>query len=387
VTASRSRADPIRVAAETTVHVREDPAQLTAGELAAWRAMAGDAGLPYATPEWMLAFWTHMHAPTGARLRIMVVRDGDGVAGIGPFYAERRPLGVTEYRLLGSGIGQRTAPLARPGTHADVAAALAHALHAERPTPGLLHLDAFDAASQWPGLLTGGWPGRVRPKMRELRRETALVATLDDDFDAWFAARSRRFRERARRRRRQVEQRGGVVRRSRTANELRSDLAALYDLHHEWFAAHHRRTSLNDLYQAAVMEASLGLLERDAARLWVVEADEGIVGAQISVHTGDRLCGWSGGMAPAWHDVSVGFVLAVEAVRDAHELGARYLDFGAGDLEYKRRLADADAPIAWSTIIVRDARYLYTRARLAPEHASIAARRAAKSLAATMAPE
>lgn len=341
--------------------------------------MADDAGLPYATPEWMLAFWRHMHR-SNAQLRIMVVRDEDEVTGIAPFYAERRTLGVTEYRLLGSGIGQRAGPLARPGSEDAVATAVTEAMLGERPTPAVLHLDAVDASSPWLDLFAANWPGRRAPKMRELRTEPALVAHLGDDFDGWFAARSRRFRERVRRRRRQIEARGGVIRRSRSPEELRSDLEALYALHHDWFEARHKRTSLNERYQAAVMEAALGLFERDAARLWVVEAGDRIVGAQISFRAGDRMCGWSGGIDPEWRDVSVGFVLAVEAIRDAHELGARVLDFGTGEDEYKQRLADADEPIAWSTMLVRDARYLYARARLAPERAGSAARRVARRL-------
>ena len=341
--------------------------------------MADEAGLPYATPEWMLAFWRHLHSENG-RLRIMVVRDDGEVTGIAPFYAERRPLGVTEYRLLGSGIGQRSGPLARPGSEGAVAAAVTEAMREERPSPAVLHLDAMDAASPWPDLFAASWPGRLAPKTRELRVESALVATLDGDFDTWFAARSRRFRERVRRRRRQIEARGGVIRRSRTHDELRSDLKALYALHYDWFAAREKRSSLNERYEAAVMEAALGLLERDAARLWVVDSEDGVVGAQISFRAGGRMCGWSGGMDPAWHDLSVGFVLAVEAVRDAHALGARVLDFGTGDDEYKQRLADRDEPIAWSTMVVRDARYLYARAQLAPERASTAARRVARRL-------
>src|SRR5512138_2337673 len=91
---------------------------------ATWRELAWRAGLPYATPEWMLAFWRHVHEPKG-RLAIVVVRDRDEVLGIAPLYANRGGLGAVEYHLLGAGIGQRTALLARPGVEADVARVVA----------------------------------------------------------------------------------------------------------------------------------------------------------------------------------------------------------------------------------------------------------------------
>ena len=57
------------------------------GELKAraseWDELAVEAGRPYCTPAWQLAWWRHA-APANALLRAIVVRDGDAVIGIAP---------------------------------------------------------------------------------------------------------------------------------------------------------------------------------------------------------------------------------------------------------------------------------------------------------------
>jgi CelD/BcsL family acetyltransferase involved in cellulose biosynthesis len=339
------------------------------GELMdAWRALAQRASLPYSTPEWMLAFWRHYHAPSGAQLRVVVVRNGARIVGIGPFYGPERagPFGLAEHRLLAAGIGQRTAPLAEPGGEAEVARACARALAAAEPAPSALFLDAMDAGSPWPAALAAAWPGRLRPKLRVNGRMPGLVGHTGEDHAAWLKARSRNYRRQQVRRRREIESRGGVLRRSTTSEQLTADLDALFRLHRERFAGQGRETSLGDPYRAAIGEAAAALFERDAARLLVIEAGGEVVGAQLFLLAGERLCAWNGGISPEWERASLGLVLFDEGMRDAHELGARVLDFGSGDQAYKAHFTDSDEPLAWTALLVRDARYPAVRATLAP---------------------
>jgi len=52
-----------------------------------------------------------------------------------------------------------------------------------------------------------------------------------------------------------------------------------------------------------------------------------------------------------------------EGIRDGFEIGAEVVDMGIGTSEFKSRLSDVDEPIAWTTLLVRDARYPLARAR------------------------
>jgi CelD/BcsL family acetyltransferase involved in cellulose biosynthesis len=364
------------------IEVLTEAEQLTGEVLDAWRAFAEEAALPFSTPEWMLAFWHRVHEPQGARLRVVVVRDGAGaIAGVGPFYETgRAPPGLAEYRLLGAGIGQRTAPLAREDAFEDVARALAGSLASATPRPSSLVLDALPAGSAWPGALRGAWPGVLGARARVDRRTPGLVATMAVDHEAWLKHKSRNYRRQQVRRRREIAARGGRLRRSEGPAQADADLDALFRLHGERFAAQGKRTSLGPEYRAAVGDATVALVARRRAALWVIDAGGEVVGAQLFLLAGDRLCAWNGGISPAWEHASLGLVLFDEAIRDAHELGARVVDFGSGDQAYKAHFTDADEPIEWSSILVRDHRYPLLRATMVPRQGREAARRIARSL-------
>jgi CelD/BcsL family acetyltransferase involved in cellulose biosynthesis len=347
-----------------------DAAALDEATLGAWRDLAAEAGLPYATPEWMLGFWHGLHAP-GGRLRVVVVRDGAAVVGIGPFYGAVAAgrAGLRELRLLGAGIGQRTGPLAVGGAEPEVAAAMLAALAGERTTR--ITLDAVDAAGRWPELLAVG--GALR---RRERVEPAPAVTLAESHDAWLAGRSRNFRGQLRRSVREIEARGAVVRRS-APEQLDADLAALFALHARRFASQGRATGMA-MYVPAVALAVRALAEHDRARLWVIDRDGVLAGAQLHVHAGERVCFWNGGFDPEWEPARPGTVLLAAAIRDAHELGARVHDLGAGATPYKLRFADAEAPLAWEAVLPAGPRRPLERAWLAARGAALGARRAAK---------
>jgi CelD/BcsL family acetyltransferase involved in cellulose biosynthesis len=344
----------------TGLAIREhhDAAVLPGELLEGWRGLAAEAGLPFADPAWMLAFWRHVHAPTAA-LRIVSVWDGGRPLGVGPFYGGDGPLGLSDHYLLAAGMGTRTGPLAAPGAESEVGQALAATLGSSSPRPSALMLDALDASSAWPGRLADGWPGR-RP-VHVSRIAPAYVARTGETMDAWLASRGRKFRERLRRTRRRVKARGGTVVRAQGREQVAVGLEALFALHLAWFAAAGRPSSLSDpAYRAAVTEAAL---EHPGARLWLIEADGRPVAANLAFAAGDRVCGWTAGIDPAWRDTSAGFLLLAEVLRDTHELGAAYFDLGAGDAPHKRRLADVEQPLAWSALLVRDRRFPLVVAR------------------------
>lgn len=355
-----------------------DADRLDPDVLSAWDELAVESALPYASPAWMLAFWREMHEPSGAaELRVVVVREGARIVGIGPFYAGApRAWGMREWWPLGAGYGQRVAPLARDGRESDVAAELARVLAAQDVT--VVRLPASDAAVPWSRWLTMSWPSLVRPRDIVHMVEPAPSVTLRDDGDhgAWLAARSRNFRAEVNRRTRMAGKRGGVVRRIDDADEVPAAVSTLFGLQRERLAAHGRTSLIWSHVERAVAAGATALMRSgDRTRLWVVQAPEGIVGGDIHLVAGARMCCYNGGISPDWARESLGTLLLEAAVRDAHGLGMHSLDLGGGDHPYKWRFADRNAPLAWCSVVPRGVRYPLERGRLLPGDARHLAKR------------
>jgi CelD/BcsL family acetyltransferase involved in cellulose biosynthesis len=363
------------------VDVIEDADALSFEALERWFALAERSGSPYATPAWTLGVWRALRGDV-ERLAVVLVSDGDELLGVGPFCgnAARHRLGSARWWVAGSGIGQRIAPLARADAAREVAAAFAAVL---APRASAVSFDATASSSRLPALIADAWPARgLRPRIVVDRSAPGLLTSTAAGFDQWRAARTRNYRRQQVRRRREIEARGGVIRRSRGRDQLGADLAAMFRLHGLRFAASGRSTSL-ERYRSAVLAACLDLMDRrDRTRLWVIEAGGEVVAAQLFLALGPRMCAWNGGFDPAWDAASPGLVLYDEGIRDAHELGAEVLDWGAGDQPHKRHVADVEEAIDWTVLFARDRRYPATRMAFAPEQARGAARRLAHRLPA-----
>ena len=78
----------------------------------AWDELAVELSQPYCAPAWTLAWWHHA-APPSTRLRVIVIRDGEDLVGIAPFYADRWGAGLQRYSLLAAESCWRLEPLAR----------------------------------------------------------------------------------------------------------------------------------------------------------------------------------------------------------------------------------------------------------------------------------
>lgn len=362
--------------------LRRVPADL----LTAWDALARTCALPYATPAWMLAFWREVHEPTGlAEARLIVVRDGDDVIGIGPFFAgERRRLGLREWWPLGVGIGQRTGPLALPGREQEVADAIARLLVAERATT--LRLPAVDTSTAWAAWLSGAWPTRPRPKhvLEAVVPSPQVVIRPDGDHEAWLAKRSRNFRSEIARRSHLAEKRGGHIRRIDDPSAAPAALASLFKLNRKRLTALGQVSHLSPQVERAVVSATIALMTSgERARIWVVERADQIVAADVHLVAGSRMSCYNGGIDPAWAKESLGTLVLEAAVRDAHALGVSTLDLGAGNQFYKTRFADGDAPLVWASLVPCGLGYPVERARLVPGEVRRAASRAIARLPET----
>lgn len=313
-----------------------------------WDALAVEAGRPLSAPAWLLAWWGAF-APAGAVPRVVAVEEDDRLIGLAPFYAERAG-GVARYRPLGAGMSVRGAPLARPGGEAEVAGAIARALAAATPRPAAVHLQQVDAGSPWPALLAAGWPARRRPRLERERTAPAPVMNLGaPGYGDWMAAKSGNFRQRARRDRRKLDERGLVTRLAATPEELDAALSAFHALHRERWG---ERSPLSSGAGLALMRAAgHELLPTGRFRVYSLEVDGAPISVQVFVAAGGEVAYWNGGWDPRWAAQSPAIQGILAGVEDAFARGERRIDLGEDDHAYKQRLADADAPIAWYALM------------------------------------
>src|SRR5438874_147939 len=106
-----------------TAELIDDPAGLEPW-VDPWDRLAAEVGAPYCAPAWMLSCWRHT-VSGNAELRTVVVRDGDELVGLAPYFVQLHKLGLAEYRALGAGISHRIGPIARVGREDEVATAVA----------------------------------------------------------------------------------------------------------------------------------------------------------------------------------------------------------------------------------------------------------------------
>jgi hypothetical protein len=175
----------------------------------------------------MLGWWREGRSGS-AKLRVVLVLEGDRLVGVGPFFAQIG-IGLTELRLLGAGFSHRIGPLAMAGEERRVAAAMAEALATLKPRPASIVFEGIDARDPWPELLADAWPGR-QPRLRTDAVMEAPVIHLDGSDEAWLERRTRNFRKLARRTARRLEEADVVSR-------IGSDEAAIKD----FLQLHHRR--------------------------------------------------------------------------------------------------------------------------------------------------
>jgi CelD/BcsL family acetyltransferase involved in cellulose biosynthesis len=355
--------------------VVEQPDAL-APHLEAWDALAAEAGRPFCAPAWLLAWWREGRSGD-ARLRVVLVLDGDGeLVGVGPFFAQVA-YGLAEYRLLGAGFCHRIGPLARTGREREAAAAMARALAAATPPPASVVFEGIDARDRWPELFAEGWGGRgwqLRPHLRTDVEMDAPAIALDADYEAWMERRERKFRKEARRTARRLEE-DGV--RGRLAHD-ETAIAALIRLHHaRW--EERGGSSVGEEAQRVVSTAAEAL---DDGRLAValLEGPDGPVAAELVLRAGEHVVFWAGGFDPAWAKHAPGTQAMLVALAAAAASGVREADLGGGAHDYKWRMSDGNRPIAWRTLFPRGRRYPLIRLRLAPKHLRVAARGLARRL-------
>jgi CelD/BcsL family acetyltransferase involved in cellulose biosynthesis len=342
--------------------------------LAAWDALAVEGGRPFCAPAWMLSWWREGRSGD-ARLRIVLVSDEEGLAGVGPFFAQVGPLGLVEMRLLGAGFSHRIGPLARRGVEEPVAVAMAGALAGMHPRPASVVFEGVDSDDPWPQLIAAAWPARGAPRLRTDATMDAPAIELDGAYEAWMERRGRKFRKEARRTARRMEEEEVH---GRVCSEVQA-IDSLLRLHHARWEERGGSNVGPDAGGVIAMAAE-GLAPERRLIVALLEGPEGPVAAELVLVAGDTAAFWGGGFDPAWASFAPGTQAMLLGLRHLAERGVKLADLGGGGDEYKRRLADANRPLVWRTLFPRGVRYPLLRARLAPKHAALGLRRLARRL-------
>jgi CelD/BcsL family acetyltransferase involved in cellulose biosynthesis len=341
---------------------------------AAWDRLAAERGAPYCAPAWMLSCWRHTVSGK-AELRTVIVRDGDELVGLAPYFVQLHRLGLAEYRVLGAGVSHRIGPIARAGREDEVAAALAQTLGEADPGPSSFLLEGVDGAGPWPDLMRRSWPGRLRPSLRTTYTMHAPTLSLEGDFEEWYESHSANFRQKMRQKRRQMEKRGGEIRMVTEPEEAQRVLDSMIRQHRERWSARGLEGSLQHGMEEHLRAVVPALLPEQRARLWSIFVDGEAVCTHVFFTAGREVASWGGGFEPEWASVSPAQLVILAAVEDAFRRQERRLDWGGGVLDYKLRFANGDDPVEWVALFPKNVRYPLTRAQLMPKAARLGARK------------
>lgn len=342
--------------------------------LAEWDEMSIRRGRPFCAPAWMLAWWRH-GTIGDARLRVVLVLDGETLVGVGPFFAQVARSGLVEMRLLAAGFSHRIGPLAAPGREPAVARAFARALATMSPTPASVVFEGVDLAEGWATMVAEAWPARRAPRLRTDLVMPGSVIRFAGSFEEWFEQRPRRFRKEVRRTARRLEEAGASSRIATDADAV----DALLRLHHaRW--SERGGSNLGPQTRDVLVGAARELAARDRLIVAELEGPDGPISAELVVKAGRGAAFWSGGFDPAWAQHAPGTQTMLAALRALVDAGVEEADIGGGHADYQRRLADTTRPVAWQTVFPRGLRYPLIRAQLLPKHVYFGVRRLAEHM-------
>ena len=294
-----------------------------------WTALEERAGNLFGTFAWARTWWEHYG--DGRQLHLFAVRDdaGEAIALLPLYRASKRPLDVI--RLLGHGPADRLAPLCAPEHRPAAARALRHVLDDLRPD--VFVADEVPVEEGWGGLAGG----------RTVTRSPSPVLFAGGrTWDEFLAARSRNFRDQARRRERTLAKQHEIAfRLTTTPEELERDFATLVELHERRWGA--ESDAFAGERRAFHRDFALRALERGWLRLWTLDADGRAVAAWLGFRYDGAEWFYQSGRDPDWDKKSVGFVLLVHTVRSALDDGMAEYRLLRGGEEYKARFSTYDA--------------------------------------------
>jgi CelD/BcsL family acetyltransferase involved in cellulose biosynthesis len=296
-------------------------------DLAEWRDLAERAGNMFASPEWVLTWWSHYGK--GRSPLIGVARNAGELHAMLPMY-EWWTHGVPVLRFIGHGPGDQLGPVVAHTPDERAAAVVDELLHMVPLRRFLLLAEQVDGEQRF---------DEVSGARRLYRDANPVVHIRGDSWEEFILERSSNFRQQVRRLSRRVAELGTVsYRLASDPAQLELDLDTLFDLHGKRWGA---RTPFMEA-EPFHREFALRALRRGWLRLWIVEIDKRPVAAVLGFRFAGSELLYQLGRDPALQHVSLGLLLFVNAVRHGLADGIREFRLLRGDEPYKLRLATAD---------------------------------------------
>jgi CelD/BcsL family acetyltransferase involved in cellulose biosynthesis len=325
---------------------------------AEWDELAVAAHQPFGSPAWALAWWDNLR-PRKAKLRLVIVQEGDRLAGIVPLFSSGR-----SYRPLAGGLAPAE-PLSRPGLEREVAAAAVATLAESVPRPATIELELHGSSPAWAELLGEAWlDGRGAWRWAKSDTPVPRVA-LVDDFDAWMETRSTSFRREMRRKRRKLESAGGAFRHA-TEGTLENDVHTFLRLHRSRLAGQGGTNLTADGIEQMLIAVGADLLPSGRFRLLCLELDGKPIAMQLLLAGGGEVSAWNTGFDEAYAKLSPVMQCMVHSIADAAERGERMMSFGPGGQDYKYRLSNDEDSLLSHVLVPPGVTYPLARCRLAP---------------------
>lgn len=354
-----------------------EPAQLTE-VVPAWDELAVANAQPMCSPAWMLGWWRHF-APAYASMRVVAVRERDRLVGLAPFFVDTTHRGRVDYRLL-SYATPRISPIAIPGLEWKVAQAVAETLSKADRRPDIVALEQAPLSSQWAVALREGWPGPIRPPIRQYSvKGSPTVSLRAGSFERWLTEKSSSFRGEMRRHRRKFAALGGLARTS-TEETLSADIATFVRLHTARWEG--RGTSgiatRQESWSAMLQEIGREHLSTGRMRIWLLEIEGEPIAAQLCAAAGGEVILLNSGWDERFARLSPAMLGMLAAIEDSFARGDQRIDLAPGEQQFKLRLADGNDPVAWTILMAPGWRLPLTGVRVAPMLTQVAAQRTVK---------
>jgi CelD/BcsL family acetyltransferase involved in cellulose biosynthesis len=313
-----------------------------------WDGLAVRASAPFMRPEWLLAWWSAQR-PINARseLRVALAFEDRDLVGVLPLHVRNADDRLPLFEMLGGSSFWAQAPLLAGGTPPEkLLLLLTEALATSSPVPGTLSLAAVNVSNDWPQSIAAVWPQRnIRADPRGVTG-TSLSISLLGDFANWQLRVRRHFD--VMRRLRRLDERGVTLRASTTEYEYQRDLASLIDLFHKRWAG--SQQWLEPAGEVALETGGTKLFGSGGVRLWVLEGEDGIVGASLFASAGQESCFVMTAYDAAWARYSPGIITTMAGIEDAFMRGVELVDLGYGNFDYMKVMANSSRPIAWWVI-------------------------------------
>lgn len=314
----------------------------------AWRALVERAenATIYQTWEWNEAWWRTFRR--GKMLRLLLVRNGEDLVGIAPFYVSRH-LGTPLRRLafLGTGCSDYLDIIAARDAEAGVFAAVRD--HLDRASGfDLADLQQLPQGSRFAeylrlaGYATDGASGNgARAAVRILVKpmERCPYVRLPDTWEEFRRGLSKSMRQNVGYYERLVRRElPDVAFEIRGGADIPDAMAALFRLHQRRWRA---QMLPGVLGSPAVRRFHLDVANRFQDRGWlrlhVIRSNDTIIAALYCFRYRNRYYYYLGGFEPKLARYSLGTTLTSAAIRQAIEEGCVEFDFLRGEEAYKER--------------------------------------------------